>query len=47
MSNAWVTCLVKGDNSEKLLLIPHKTTVSHGTGVKGEIRYKMDPRLIS
>ncbi len=31
VSNAWVTCLIQGDNSEKLLLIPHKRTVSHET----------------
>ena len=29
VSNAWVTCLVQGDNSWKRLLIPHKRTVSH------------------
>ena len=34
VSNAWVTCLLEGDNSWKRLLIPHKTTVPHGTGVK-------------
>ena len=34
VSNAWVTCLTQGDNSWKRLLIPHKTTVPHGTGVK-------------
>ena len=31
VSNAWVTCLIQGDNSWKRLLIPHKRTVSHGT----------------
>ena len=25
VSNAWMTCLVVGDNSGKLELIPHKT----------------------
>ena len=30
VSNAWVTCLVQGDNSWKRLLIPHKRTVPHG-----------------
>ena len=34
VSNAWVTCLTPGDNRGKLLLIPHKTTVPHGTGAK-------------
>ena len=29
VSNAWVTCLVLGDNSWKRLLIPHKRTASH------------------
>ena len=32
VSNAWVTCLIEGDNREKFLLIPHKHTVPHGTG---------------
>ena len=31
VSNAWVTCLIQGDNSWKRLLIPHKRTVLHGT----------------
>ena len=31
VSNAWVTCLIQGDNSEKSLLIPHMRTVPHGT----------------
>ena len=31
VSNAWVTCLIQGDNSWKRLLIPHKRTVPHGT----------------
>ena len=30
VSNAWVTCLIQGDNSWKRLLIPHKRTASHG-----------------
>ena len=30
VSNAWVTCLVQGDNSWKRLLIPHKPTIPHG-----------------
>ena len=29
VSNAWVTCLIQGDNSWKRLLIPHKRTASH------------------
>ena len=37
VSNAWVTYLAQGDNSWKRLLIPHKTTVPHGTGVKTEV----------
>ena len=47
MSNAWATCLTEGDNSEKLLLIPHDIVLSHGRTIKGEIRCKMGPRLIS
>ena len=31
VSNAWVTCLVLGDNSWKQLLIPHKLTEPHGS----------------
>ena len=38
VSNAWVTCLIQGDNSEKSLLIPHMLTVPHGTVRKGVIR---------
>ena len=34
VSNAWVICLLVGNNSGKLELIPHKTTVSAETGVK-------------
>ena len=30
VSNAWVTCLIQGDNSQKWLLIPHKRTGPHG-----------------
>ena len=29
VSNAWRTCLMLGDNSEKSLLIPHKRTRAH------------------
>ena len=29
VSNAWVTCRMQGDNSGKLLLIPHKRTGLH------------------
>ena len=36
VSNAWVTCLIQGDNIVKTMLIPHKTTASHGAGVKAE-----------
>ena len=31
VSNAWVTCLIEGDNDWKRSLIPHKPTVPHGT----------------
>ena len=31
VSNAWVTCLIEGDNSWKRLLIPHKPTEPHGS----------------
>ena len=34
VSNAWVTCLIEGDNGWKRSLIPHKPTVPHGTGGK-------------
>ena len=34
VSNARATCLYLGDNTEKFVLIPHKTTVGHPTGVK-------------
>ena len=34
VSNTWVTCLAQGDNSGKLLLIPHKTTSAHAEVVK-------------
>jgi len=47
VSNAWVTCLVQGDNTGKLVLIPHNTVGWHQLTVKGAIRYKMDPRPIS
>ena len=30
VSNAWVTCLIQGDNNQKWLLIPHKRTGPHG-----------------
>ena len=46
VSNAWVTCLIQGDNSWKRLLIPHNTIVSHGTMVK-LFGCEMGPRLIS
>ena len=34
VSNAWVTCLVQGDNSWKRLLIPHKMAASHEATIK-------------
>ena len=37
VSNAWVTCLVLGDNSWKRLLIPHKRTEPHGSVWKTEV----------
>ena len=30
VSNAWATCPIPGDNSQKWLLIPHKRTAPHG-----------------
>ena len=38
VSNAWATCLSQGDNTGKLVLIPHKTPVGHPTEAKGAIR---------
>ncbi len=34
VSNAWVTCLIQGDNSWKRLLTPHKIVVPHDTAIK-------------
>ena len=34
MSNAWVTCLIQGDNSWKRLLIPHDIAEPHGSVIK-------------
>ena len=31
VSNAWVTCLLERNNTEKSVLIPYKLTVSHDT----------------
>ena len=36
MSNAWVTCLIQGDNSWKRLLIPHNVFGSHDPNTKAE-----------
>ena len=47
VSNALATCLYQGDNASKDVLIPRKTTASHGAGVKGAIRIKMGSRPIS
>ena len=47
VSNAWVICLIQGDNSWKRLLIPHKTTVSWGYRGKRDNWYKMSLRFIS
>ena len=29
VSNAWVTCLIQRDNTEKFVLIPYKLTLMH------------------
>ena len=47
VSNAWATCLLEGNNSEKSLLIPHDVYFSHERYTKGEIRLEMGSRLIS
>ena len=47
VSNAWVTCLIQGDNTGKPVLIPHNIIGRHLLMIKGEIRYKMGPRPIS
>ena len=36
VSNAYVTYPVQGDSPEKSGLIPHRTTLPHGRGVKAE-----------
>ena len=46
-SNTWATCLKEGDNTEKSVLIPHNISKSHDLLIKGAIRFKMGPRLIS
>ena len=38
VSNAWATCLLEGNNSEKSLLIPHMPWTSHDENGKGAIR---------
>ena len=47
VSNAWATCLILGDNSGKLLLIPHEIIGGHPLMIKGAIRCEMGPRPIS
>ena len=47
VSNAWATCLFPGDNTGKLVLIPHKVIEGHPFLTKGAIRGKRGPRLIS
>ena len=37
VSNTWTICLVQGDSSEKLEIIPHKTTAPHGAEVKTQV----------
>ena len=34
VSNAWATCLFPGDNTGKLVLIPHDAWISHGDHAK-------------
>ena len=46
VSNAWATCLSEGDNTGKLVLIPHEAYEQHCKYVKGAIRRKMGSRLI-
>ena len=38
VSNAWAICLLQGDNTGKLVLIPHKTVLRHRKATKGAIR---------
>ena len=45
--NAWIICPQVGNNQSKDWLIPHKTTVSPETEVKGFGRQRMSPRPIS
>ena len=47
VSNTWATCLGVGDNTGKSVLIPHNIHKLHGMCIKGVIRFKMGPRLIS
>ena len=47
VSNAWVTCPGEGDNTAKVVLIPHEAIKLHDLRAKGVIRSWMDPRLIS
>ena len=41
VSNAWVTYLLVGNNSEKLLLIPHTVILPHGRMKKGGLSKKL------
>ena len=34
VSNAWATCPIPGDNSQKWLLIPHKAAAAHAAAAK-------------
>ena len=34
VSNAWVTCLGVGNNTVKIVLIPHDISVPHGSDIK-------------
>ena len=36
VSNAWVTCLKEGDNTEKFVLIPHNVAKPHDFATKGQ-----------
>ena len=47
VSNTWAIYLLQGDNTGKLVLIPHNTALWHHRVVKGAIRSKMGSRLIS
>ena len=39
VSNAWATCRTEGDNTGKLVLIPHETVIPHEIAVKEKSLY--------